>query len=130
MLEVGATRTVTIHADRYWNDTTVNLIAGLTYSMHAVGTWSDWFIECDADGYRDDDLLHRSTQALRRAPVEPWFALMGAIGLSPLTYFRIGRELPAYVAPASGRFFCFANDLPWMYWNNRGELELTITRIA
>jgi hypothetical protein len=30
--------------------------------------------------------------------------------------------------PFPGRLYLFANDLPWMYWNNRGVIAIRITR--
>jgi len=101
---------VTITARPFWVDTRLQLIEGATYSFQAVGTWTDWTITCDADGYNSDGrLLLRMTEWLRRAPRQRWFALMGAIDRNMKTEFLIGTSATV-VSPATGSLTCFAND--------------------
>ena len=33
-----------------------------------------------------------------------------------------------WTAPATGRLCCYANDHPWMYGNNTGEVTLVVER--
>jgi hypothetical protein len=44
------------------------------------------------------------------------------------TCFVIGRQCLAFKPKRSGTLWCFANDVPVMYWNNSGSIKLTIKR--
>ncbi len=97
---------------------------GRQYDFLASGTWIDWWIETNADGYERRSLA--PFRAARRAPREPWFALIGAIDKDLSTAFRIGTKL-SWTASKTGTLWCFANDLTCMYWNNRGAVDLQCT---
>ncbi len=112
----------TIHACRFWSDTGIELEAGRKYGLRAEGHWWDAFIRCSAAGYRNT--LFRALENHRRVPGSDWFALIGSIDRDPAATFEIGTEL-LLTAPRTGRLWCFANDLPGMYWNNWGAVELT-----
>ena len=71
----------------------------------------------------------RLAERLRRAPSQQWFALIGAIDQDPSTQFLIGTGCD-YRPPRSGKLTCFANDVLGFYWNNKGQLELTVERVA
>jgi hypothetical protein len=70
----------------------------------------------------------RLAERSRRVPTANWFALIGTLNGRDDTAFVIGRQLE-YTADASARLVCFANDVPWAYWNNFGSVTLTITRL-
>lgn len=112
-----------------WNNSGVRLERGGLY-RYAVeaGTWRDWTKSPTADGYPSPNWWFRALEPYRRAPKEAWFALMGAYARRASTQFLIGlaAELPAV---ESGELTCFANDLPFMYWNNHGHLLLSVTRV-
>ncbi len=117
--------TVKIHARPAWTDA-CPVAAGTTYRLTASGRWWDWFVPCGPDGYSTKllaPLAHR-----RRAPGEAWFCLMGAIDRDEPAAFRIGAQR-TWTAPRSGMLACFANDLPGMYWNNRGSITLSIAPV-
>lgn len=117
------TTTVTIRADQHWNNTGVQLDAGIEYELLARGEWTDWLIRTDADGFSRWYL--RPFERRRRAPDQPWFKLMGAVGEDPARLFPIGRG--CRIRPeVSGILHCFANDVPSAYGNNKGTLELEI----
>jgi hypothetical protein len=97
---------------------------GQKYDFLASGTWIDWWIETDADGYEKPWLA--PFRAARRAPREPWFALVGTIDKDLSTAFGIGSKL-SWTAPKTGTLWCFANDVAWMYWNNKGAIDLQCT---
>ena len=126
-LVVGGSATETIVAGSFWNDTGIPLVSGQEYRFNAVGQWIDFYIQCDADGFRSPNPLFWPLEPLRRMPHEPWFALIGAIDRKPETQFRIGKER-TMIAPATGMLTCFANDVRHFYWNNFGWVELTVTR--
>ena len=126
-MEVGESITTTIMACKKWNDTQIRLVAGEEYHFKASGQWKDWTILCDAAGFTSPDLLLRASEWLRRVPKEQWFALIGSIDRNEDTCFRIGVE--TRISPrATGLLYCFANDVCFMYWNNKGEIQLTVTR--
>lgn len=127
-LAAGQSATRFIVARNIWNDTSIQLIAGNEYRLTAAGQWSDWYIPCTADGFASPNMFLRIFEWLRRAPHERWFALIGAIDRNPRTQFLIGAQR-TMIAPATGKLTCFANDVGFAYWNNRGSVELTITRL-
>jgi|EndMetStandDraft_7_1072992.scaffolds.fasta_scaffold00319_4 hypothetical protein len=99
--------------------------AGRQYKILASGTWTDWFIDTDANGY--DRFWLRPFAAMKRAPKEKWFALIGALDKDEETAFLIGSAKP-WTAPKSGELWCFANDMPSKYRNNKGAI--TVVGIA
>ncbi|MFS2153198.1 hypothetical protein [Rhizobium sp. Rhizsp42] len=96
---------------------------GATYAFTASGRWQDWKIDAGVDGY--DRPWLRPFTGLRVMPEQQWFALIGAIDKDKATAFLIGKSRPSWIAPKTGVLYCCANDIPWMYWNNSGAVELT-----
>ena len=134
-LQVNETRRAWIHAPEPWNDTGITMVAGQRYRLVATGRWIDLLIKTDANGFTTDETpwigrwLMRRHEKNRRRPHDNWFALIGAIGRDETTTFRIGTEL-TFVADRDGELTCFANDAPKAYGNNRGKIELAVTRLA
>jgi hypothetical protein len=128
-LEVNQPQTVTIKASEYWNYTNIYLEATVTYSLEVQGQqfWHDAWIRSDADGYTKQ-WLHWA-EFLRRSPNDRWFALIGNINQSAMYTFLIGKRTK-YKPTVSGELLCYANDVPFMYWNNQGQLLLTVTRLS
>ena len=136
-MEIGTSITIPIKAHKEWNNTQIRLVAGEEYHLKASGQWTDLYIVCDADGWPSGllnllfglfglNLLLEASKGFRRAPEERMFALIGSID-QQAPYFGIGVE--AKIAPkATGTLYCFANDVPFFYWNNWGQIQLTITR--
>lgn len=120
---------VPILARSRWVTTDLQLLRGTSYSFEAIGTWTDWTITCDANGYESNGrVLLRMTEWLRRAPRQRWFALIGTIDRNMRTQFLIGTSATV-VSPATGILTCFANDVAFAYWNNRGQVELRVQTI-
>ncbi len=95
--------------------------------MIAIGEWMDGSIRCGPDGYTRATLAFRLAERWRRAPGARWFALVGAVERRRATLFAIERGR-TWQPPLAGELYCFANDLPFMYWNNAGSMNLTIVR--
>lgn len=136
-MEIGTSITIPILARKEWNNTQVRLVAGEEYHLKASGQWTDLYLVCDADGWPSGllnllfglfglNLLLEVPKGFLRAPEERLFTLIGSID-QKAPYFGIGVE--ARIAPkATGTLYCFANDVPFFYWNNWGKTQLTITR--
>jgi len=71
----------------------------------------------------------RPSEAFRRVPEAKWFQLIATIGRSAKARIVVGSSLTDFLPPFPGRLYFFANDLPWMYWNNKGMLAVRVTRI-
>ena len=137
-LEVGEKITVDVAARRYWNNTGLHVTAGQRYRLAAHGTWVDFYLPCDTDGYPTPgwlkwgplDLPARIVQRLRRVPEGNWFVLVGAVRVGRACQYFVtgsGREVSM---PTSGQLAFFANDVPGFYWNNLGSIQLEITRLS
>lgn len=120
---------VEIRAREKWNDTGVQVSAGESYLFAATGQWDDASHTCGPDGYPSPNFILRAAERLRRVPAAPWFALIGAVNQDSATTFFIGKGITR-AFNGNGSLSCFANDVSFMYWNNRGSVELKITRIS
>lgn len=123
--------TVRIDAREAWTSTGRALRVGSAYEFSATGAWSDGGIDCGPSGFFSVGqgclraCVLRPTERLRVLPTAPWFALIGALDEDPSTAFEIGAGT-RYTPPRDGTLTCCANDVPWMRWNNRGYVELTV----
>lgn len=124
-MQLHETITTRIDASTSLNDALITIKAGETYEFNAAGVWKDWMISCDADGYSNAymSLFNR----WKRAKNHPWFALIGTFNQK--NYFLIGSHAKITFTH-EGRLFCFANDVAGFYWNNKGCLQLTISRVG
>ncbi|MBD2504620.1 hypothetical protein [Anabaena azotica] len=129
LIEINQPQTVTIKARERWNETKIYLEVNATYLLEVQGEqfWYDWHIKSDANGYTEPSL--RYVEFWRRSPSNKWFALMGNINRKDNLSFLIGKKI-TYTPTINGELFCYANDLWSMYWNNTGQLLLTITRLT
>ena len=120
----------TIKAGCRHNRTCFRLQSGKTYRFSASGTWRDWGHETSATGYTDDKL--RRWEKWRRAPDAKWFSVIGRIDRRKQSQFDLGRLIETgapYTATATGVLYCFANDVWFMYWNNKGAIELQMEEV-
>ncbi len=42
--------------------------------------------------------------------------------------FKIGKELIDYEITHEGKLYYFANDFNYAYWNNKGTMQVEVTR--
>lgn len=115
---------------------------GKTYRIQATvkAPLIDKKIPCpSADGFTSD-LRKKSTQFVmkrmerfRRAPKENWFALIAYTlpqgkkpGKRNRHFFKLIGSTNTYSPERSGELILFLNDLPCMYWNNHGSLQISI----
>lgn len=121
---------VTIKAQHRWNNTFYQISAGKKYRFQATGTWIDLSTPASATGY--EDLQLKPFEWMRRFPQAKWFSLIGSIEKNKNTFFDIGRlieENGIFTATTSGNLECFANDVWFMYWNNKGAIELKVMEL-
>jgi len=68
-------------------------------------------------------------------PEAKWFSVIGQIDDLEDTQFDIGELIEnrenrsLYEATATGVLHCFANDISFMYWNNRGAINLRVEEL-
>lgn len=99
--------------------------AGDTWSFSASGQWTNGWITCGPDGYRN--FLMDALQIEPRAKSERWFRLMGELEGRPGPPFPIGAGCTHRFAHG-GELVVFANDSANGYGNNHGEVTLKAER--
>jgi hypothetical protein len=128
-MNIGETKTAVVLAKPHWNLTGIELVAAERYAMTAAGRWVDWFIPHGPEGDPSDRFYMKMFEHLRRMKNENWFELIGALNSDIGTAFPIGSGCN-YTAKVGGELTCFANDVEGFYFNNYGQVMLTVTRMA
>lgn len=123
-LRVGESSSMTVNSASYWNDSVVRVKKGERYLLEASGKWTDWFITTTADGYSNWFYEH-----LTRNPKAPMFSLVGSVAKKPGSDFFVGVKKEMAMT-LDGQLSFYANDITHFYWNNKGSLQLKITRLA
>jgi hypothetical protein len=125
-LSVGEVKRVRVDSREYWNDTQIDVAPGEEYAFAVEGkqTWHDASHACGADGYTA--WVNTLAGPFKRFR-DKLFTLVGAV--DKRHDFRIGSSNPSWKPAARGRLFAYANDVRGFYKNNRGALELTVTRV-
>ena len=99
--------------------------------------WEDADIKCSPAGWKSEELpWYKETvvgmmESKRRCPAANWFELIGSLDES-VDLFRIGRgsKRASYRAKQDGTLYAFANDMEAFYFNNHGQIEVTVRRLA
>jgi len=89
----------------------------------------DWFIPHGPEGDPSENFYMRAFEPLRRMKNENWFELIGALNSDIGTAFPIGKGCD-YTKQTGGELTCFANDVEGFYFNNYGQVMLTVTRTS
>jgi hypothetical protein len=126
-LKPGESYSAVIQAREPWVSTGVYVEAGESYALSAAGTWVDKDYESGPEGYDSRKWYMHAAEWLRRYRQAKWFALIGCVGRDRNTTFVIGRGATLN-AKKPGVLVCYANDVPWFYFNNKGTVTLTIRR--
>lgn len=130
------------YSEQFWSD------GGLRINSVGYTSYYDPISDCYVAMGRCREYLKRK----RRVPEGNWFSLACGIGqfvkaLNPVlsgdepnvkwmplqesqltkTQFNVGRTVQ-FRALYSGQLMCFANDAHSLYWNNKGSIEVTVTR--
>ena len=129
-------KTQAIYARHYYNRTGWRVEPGKRYALKATGQWIDLFIPCGPAGYATPPLLFYMSvlEPYRRVPDANWFALIGFIDSGKRSTAErhpviIGEGLHNWRPGRAGELVCYANDLPWLYWNNFGSVTLEIREL-
>jgi hypothetical protein len=126
---IGQTAYVCVYANRLWNDSGINVGWGQMYKFTVPNgeQWMDGGRLCRADGHASN-WLTQPWENLRRVPSANWFQLVGTIGRSTKPAIVIGSTPSEFSPQYPGRLYFFANDLPWMYWSNKGAIAVRVMR--
>jgi hypothetical protein len=132
---IPASRKIVVPASERWYHTGFNVERGERYrfTVPPGQRWHDWYIPSGPEGYADK-LVNRLTRPLLRVkslngvPIR-FFALIGTVGEDLATAFVIGGGCE-WIATASGELVCFANDVGFAYWNNRGTMTFTVENVS
>jgi hypothetical protein len=133
-LDVGESKTKTIHANERYNWTGVKLIEGQTYKF-TVGSpeWNNNIKETNAEGYPDRENIPLP-HGPRRFPAYNWMALLGSLYTYQDKYSYTGKTIiiglgRTWKATKTGFMSGFANDCEECYGDNSRVVTLTIKRI-
>ncbi|HEV7406522.1 MAG TPA: hypothetical protein VGO11_26460 [Chthoniobacteraceae bacterium] len=130
-LRPGQSACVRLRASEVANNTHLLLRAGEVYDFRCDSQyWKDLVAKVSPAG--DAPAAYRAYMTLfsclKRCPHAPWFALIGKTTTSDDHCFLIGSGLVAFKVQQTGVLRCFANDALGFYWNNSGEVYLTVKR--
>lgn len=119
--------------------TGIRIDSGSVYRFDATGTWSDGPIEdVGPAGYSPvhEKVPWHVTPILwlgapfRRVRDANYFALIGEVGSEARRVrFVIGDSVVGWEAPLTGELLAFANDVRAKYGNNKGCVQLQVTRL-
>lgn len=128
-------RTQPIYANQYWTDTGLDLVANERYRVSVAPDVGEALRDAsfEANGIAGEDwqsLPHKTAELVRGKRVDDarWFALIGTVDKK---HPWVITERGVFTAPASGRLFCFFNDVEWeiFYRNNHGWVVLEVERM-
>lgn len=120
------TQTIAVSSEHPWIASGVQVRPGEKYRFTAHGQWFDAGIPCGPEGYERWWL--KPLVGLRRVRPALWFELVGCLDKDLSTAFRIGAGT-TQTFQRGGALYVFANDAPGFYGNNKGQVELTVTRL-
>ncbi len=128
-----------VEANRYWNHSGISLERGAVYRVDIEGdkVWHDASQRATPTGWETPEKGWSKFlgKTLARDTDKGLFHLMGAVQSECRNGRPYGYQFPieigkAFTANLSGELYTFANDLPFMYWNNHGEITIRISRIS
>lgn len=132
------------YSDQLWYD------GGIRVNSEGYSSYFDAISNCYVGMGRCRSYLKKK----RRLPSANWMSLACAVGefVRPLTEIEAGKEdqyrwMPLdestlietifnvgrtvqFRAVYSGQLICFANDAHTLYWNNHGQIKVTVTRVS
>ncbi len=121
-----------------WRGIKLETDAHYTFSINSEEKWKDSTIECGPEGWKTEELPWYKEEVFglleykRRCAHANWFELMGSVGDNGSEIFRIGKggNHATFTPHTDGMLHAFANDMKQMYFNNHGQVKVSITRVA
>jgi hypothetical protein len=137
LLDEGHRCQVVVHADQMATSTTLVVMKGQRYQVQ-VAPDQRW---CDASHCSTAPLgdagnkVMNALHALKRDKDADWLQLMAAVVRDSEGRHRLGGGQPVASDPVvevqhTGVLALYPNDVPGMYWNNRGDVLACIERLA
>lgn len=122
---------ISVDARKSWNGTGILVHAGEKYRIDASNEeWSDAGIKSTAAGQSGRG-FQRIFRPLIRCHQAQWFELVAAVGRSNQQMHPIGLGADvSFITEENVELGFFANDVIFMYWNNKGVIHVAITREA
>lgn len=126
-LSVNEKHTVIVDPTLHYSPTDLLVSPGEEYEFSATGKWLDSKTPCGADGWINEGFFTYLSR-FNRLRSHQYFLLCGNLAKQESTNFVIGKlgtiPIRGY-RNAEGPFelFLFANDLCFMYWNNKALAE-------
>ena len=111
-------------ADKYSGETlSVKKEEQYTFAVAADQKWNDWYVRASADGYFNflASLFGQRVKGIK------CFCLCGVYDQNDATAFAIGSS-KTIIAGQDGTLSFFANDSRGFYFNNKGSIQLSVTR--
>lgn len=139
-LDVGKSQTIYVYANQKYNRSRVLLEQNKEYcfTIEAGQLWYDASIACNEKGWDREtkelgckEFFIKLSEGKRRLPAAKWFELIGAVDRNDNHLFQVTNFtsiLNIYSPPEEGELFLFANDMDSRYGNNRGLLQVVVTR--
>ena len=128
-----------IMARKKWTKVGVEFREGHKYRLSVTGIWYDASIGVSCCGYSAASftgikgLFFKWAESRKRVPTADWFSLICTVGKDTEHAFDLGNMIKEsdcnvveYTAGRSGSLYCFANDLSFMYRNNRDFVVITV----
>lgn len=129
-------RTQPIYANQYWNDTGIDLVDNQRYRISVVPNLGEPLRDASfeakgIDGEEWHSVAHKTAELVHGKRIDDarWFALIGTVDK---THPWVVIDGGVFTAPASGRLYCFFNDVQWeiFYRNNSGWVVLEVERVT
>ncbi len=132
-LKIGEEKTLHICACKPWNASEIQVNQGEQYSFayDNVVNWVDGTIPSSpTTGWQGTSyqFLGKLVSPYRRSDKSDWYALVGSIGLKEDEVF-FASDTGSVEMKKSGVVYFYANDKIGRYFNNKGTLRLTMTRV-
>ena len=136
-LPLGVPQIVTVHSpDR--NGKTIWWVKKgqvLQVSADKDQIWYDWIVKTNPRGY--EPFLSSLLDLLKRVPDVRFFQPIACVDdqrrLARRDFYvvplKADRNSKPFTAPRTGRLEVFANDIDFLYWNNSGSVDVTVTRL-
>jgi hypothetical protein len=128
-LAVNETHTLSITSEKDWVETGIRLAVGERYRLTASGTWKDRNTPSGPAGNPNPSVIQKLFAFRLRHKGARYFALIGCIDRDLSHSFVIGDRVE-FAVSHSGELFCFANDVPGFYGNNKGAVSVTVERLG